>query len=47
MGEPNVGNLHYPKDIGRKHCELKYLSSNGKEIKNEIPLVVTSERGRA
>ncbi len=28
-------------------CELKYLSSIGKEINLEIPLVVTSERGTA
>ena len=32
MGEPNTGILYYPQ-CGRKHCELKYLSSNGKEIK--------------
>lgn len=35
MGEPSIGNLYYPKNIGRKHCELKYLSSNGKEIKRD------------
>jgi hypothetical protein len=31
----------------RIRCELKYLSSIGKEINLEIPLVVTSERGTA
>lgn len=35
MGEPNIGNLYYPKYIGGRHCKLKYLSSNGKEIKRD------------
>lgn len=45
MGEPNTGN-RYCLQSRRTHCELKYLSSNGEEIKYEIPLVVTSEEGR-
>ena len=28
-------------------CEVKYLSSTRKRNRNEIPLVVTSEQGRA
>ena len=46
MGEPNRENLYYP-EIGRRLCELKYLSSKGEEINLEIPLVVTSEEGKA
>ena len=34
MGEPNTSNLYYLK-IRETHCELKYLSSNGKEIKRD------------
>ena len=34
MGEPNVSNLHYLY-YRETHCELKYLSSNGKEIKRD------------
>jgi len=34
MGEPNMSNSYYPQS-GRTHCELKYLSSNGKEIKRD------------
>ena len=34
MGEPNIGNLYYLLNRGT-HCELKYLSSNGKEIKRD------------
>ncbi len=44
MGEPNTGNLYWLQS-SRRHCELKYLSSNGGEIKNEIPVVATSEVG--
>ena len=34
MGEPNTSNLYYlqSREI---HCELKYLSSNGQEIKRD------------
>lgn len=46
MGEPNRVKLYYP-EIGRRLRELKYLSSEGREINLEIPLVVTSEQGRA
>ena len=34
MGEPNFGNRNCLQ-CRRKHCELKYLSSNGKEIKRD------------
>ena len=34
MGEPNTVNLYY-LNIRWTHCELKYLSSNGKEIKRD------------
>jgi hypothetical protein len=34
MGEPNTGNQYCHK-IWRTHCELKYLSSNGEEIKRD------------
>ncbi len=45
MGEPDMSNSYYPQS-GRTHCEVKYLSNNGKEI-TEIPWVVTSETGTA
>lgn len=35
MGEPNIGNLYYPEYTGGTHWELKYLSTNGKEIKRD------------
>lgn len=34
MGEPNTSNLYYLQ-CRRTRCELKYLSSNGKEIKRD------------
>lgn len=46
MGEPNIGNLYYPENTGRTHCELKYLSSNGKEIKRDS-LSSDERRGRS
>ena len=45
MGEPNTGNQYCYK-MQRTQCELKYLSNIGGEIKKEIPLVVTSEKGK-
>ena len=44
MGEPNAAKPHYRALCPVERCELKYLSSSGKEI-NEIPPVVTSEQG--
>ena len=46
MGKPHHFNGD-PAFAGRTQSELKYLSSSGKEIKYEIPLVVTSETGTA
>lgn len=44
MGEPNTGNLYCQK--WRTRCELKYLSSIGKEIKRDS-LSSDERRGRS
>ncbi len=47
MGKPTESYVSGPHIVGRSPCELKHLSTKGKEINKEIPLVVASERGKA